>query len=94
VCSLEFKRQAFQQYYWKGKHEVDFVIFNPDISLFNVTYTDSISSREIDGLVEAMEHFSLQEATLLTKNTHSTEIVQDKKVHCVPVWAWLLSHQK
>ena len=94
ICSLEFRRQAYQQYYWKGKHEVDFVVFRPSISLFNVSYTDAIHSREIDGLVEAMDHFSLQESTLLTRNIHVTEKVQGKIIHCIPLWAWLLANQK
>lgn len=94
ICSLEFRRHSFRQYYWKGKHEVDFVVFRPSISLFSVSYTDAINSREIDGLVEAMDHFSLQESTLLTRNTHVTETVQGKIIHCIPVWAWLLANQK
>ena len=57
ICSLEFRRQTFQQYYWKGKHEVDFVVFRPSISLFNVSYTDTIHSREIDGLAEGNGSF-------------------------------------
>ncbi len=93
ICSLEFRRQMLQQYYWKRKHEVDFVVFRPSISLYNVSYTDVIHPREIDSLVEAMEHFSLEESTLLTKSLHGTETVQGKRIHCIPVWAWLLAHQ-
>ena len=57
---LELKRQNKEIYYWQGKNEVDFVIKEIDGSLtaINVTYTDEIHQREIQGLKEFKDQYS------------------------------------
>ncbi len=80
--------------YWKGKKEVDFVVQNGHIELLNVSYTDDLQSREIDGLVEGLQEFNLEEGVILTKNHFATTEVQGKIIKCIPLWVWLLFRSK
>lgn len=91
---LELIKQIGHIFYWKGKQEIDFVVRNPEVSLYNVTYTDDIPEREITGLIEGMTEFHLDHAYLLTKNTKEERVVDKKKIYLIPLWAWLLVEPK
>lgn len=90
---IELKRRGKEIYYWKGKNEVDFIVKEIDDSLkaLNITYTDEITKREIEGLKEFKEKFSSQVTKLiiLTKN------IEKKKngIVYIPIWKWLLSSE-
>jgi hypothetical protein len=88
---LELSQRSGAVFYWKGKQEVDFVVRNPDVKLYNCTYTDDIPEREISGLVEGMIEFKLSKSVLLTKNTLEDRQVEDKQISLIPLWAWLLA---
>jgi predicted AAA+ superfamily ATPase len=89
---MELAKNNVAIHYWKGDKEVDFVVFNPNISLVNVSYTDHIHDREVDGLAEALEEFDLKKGTILTKNYFHTRGVNGKTIELVPLWAWLILH--
>ncbi|MHA1659067.1 MAG: ATP-binding protein, partial [Promethearchaeota archaeon] len=90
---IELKRRGKEIYYWKGKNEVDFIVKERDDSLkaLNITYTDEITKREIEGLKEFKEKFSSQVVKLiiLTKN------IEKKKngIVYIPIWKWLISSE-
>jgi len=87
---IELKRKEREAYYWKGKHEVDFVVKNRDTSLttINVSYTDEIDRREMDGLKEFRKQFGkAKKLIIITKNTDKRE----DGIRFVPLWKWLLT---
>jgi predicted AAA+ superfamily ATPase len=92
---LEFKRNGLTINYFKKKRECDFVVFKSkqiegayqvctELNLDN-------KSREIDGLIEALEFFDLQSGTILTLNQDDNFIISGKEIKVVPVWKWLLT---
>jgi predicted AAA+ superfamily ATPase len=87
---MELAKNNAAIHYWKGEKEVDFVVFNPDLSLVNVSYTDQINDRELESLAEALKEFNLKKGVLLTKNSFSTKEVDGKMIELVPLWAWLI----
>lgn len=91
VVYMELFKSNVAIYYWKGKQEVDFVVFNPEISLYNVSYSDAVPERETAGMVEGLKAFKLKKGTILTKNYLDTEKISGKTVEFVPLWAWLLA---
>lgn len=94
---IELIRRGFTPYYWKkqgSEKEVDFVIKNSDDTLtaLNVTYTDDISKRETEGLLEFSKEFSqVKDLILLTKDTDDEE--SESEVKMMPLWKWLLDGQ-
>ncbi len=90
VVFLELKRKNKEIYYWQGKNEVDFVIKEIDGSLtaMNVTYTDEIHPREIQGLKEFKEKYTeeVKRLIIITKNIEK----QEEMINYLPVWKWLL----
>jgi predicted AAA+ superfamily ATPase len=56
-------------------------------------YDPSTKAREVSGLIEAMDKFSLSEGLIITENEEGREIVENngKKYHIVikPIWKWL-----
>jgi len=90
----ELLKTSTQVSYWKGKREVDFLKQNGALQLFNVSYTDELSDREVEGLIEGLQEFNLKEGVILTKNHFATTEIQDKTVKCVPLWVWLLANGK
>lgn len=89
LAFIELKRRNKDIYYWVGKNEVDFVIKEKDNTLtaINVSYSEEISQREIDSLLEFKQNFNNAKGLImLTKNT-------EKKQHgieFIPLWKWLL----
>jgi len=91
---LEFKRNGLTINYFRKKHECDFVVFKSkqiegayqvcaELNLDN-------KSREIDGLIEALEFFDLQTGTILTQDQEDYFNISGKEIKVVPVWKWLL----
>ncbi|RLE44988.1 ATP-binding protein [Candidatus Woesearchaeota archaeon] len=86
---IELKRREKEVFYWKNSNEVDFVIKNKDDSLtaINVSDTNDINKREIEGLLEFKKSFKrIEELLILTNDTEKKE----KGIKFVPVWKWLL----
>ena len=47
--------------------------------------------REVNGLVEALTFFDLEEGIIITMHQED-EIVQDKKkIHVIPAWKWFMN---
>jgi len=86
---IELKRREKEPYYWKNKGEIDFVTKDVDNSLtaINVSYSDEINEREINGLLEFKKEFKkTKELILLTKDTEK----QEHGIKFIPLWKWLL----
>ncbi|MEI7650354.1 MAG: ATP-binding protein [Methanomicrobiales archaeon] len=86
-------KQGADPYYWCGKHEVDFIIKNPDDTLdaINVSYTDTPDEREYAGLEEFLSEYKekVRSRLLITR-----DLEQEKKgIFCIPLWKWLLKNE-
>jgi predicted AAA+ superfamily ATPase len=91
---MELKKSSAAIHYWKGKREIDFAVLNPELTLYNVSYTDTPPERELDGMLEGLAEFGLKRGVVLTKNYFDTREVEGKYVECVPLWAWLILNGK
>lgn len=94
IVFLHLRRQTNAVYYFKEKHEVDFYAKLPDKEiLINVCYDIAnahTQEREINGLVEAMNYFMVNESFLVTRDEEQTLTVDDKKIHTIPLYRFLL----
>lgn len=94
IAFLHLRRQTKQVYYYKGKQKVDFYAKRDhDELLVNVSYERKevkTRKREIDGLVEAMEYFSMKQAFLITREEKEEVLIEDKKIIVLPMIEWLL----
>lgn len=101
IVFLELKRRDCEIYFHKQKYECDFVLkqgtkievaLQVCLSLQNA----ETKKRELQGLVEAMETYKLDEGFILTENDKiaSEEIRNNGNkyiIHIVPIWWWLLN---
>lgn len=97
VVFMHLRREYPGIYYWKNdrKKEVDFIISEKNrvtraIQVCWDMSSESTRKREVEGLVAAMETFSLKEGLILTDDTEDEIEVGDKKIILRPVWRWLL----
>lgn len=87
---MELKKNNAAVHYWQGKKEVDFVVMDPNISFYNVSYADEIHNREVMGMAEGLKEFKVDEGIILTKNYANVKEVEGKKISFIPLWAWLI----
>ena len=85
-------------YYHKDKHECDFIIkkANKIIQAIQVTkeLDEDNKKREVNGLIEAMENFKLEQGLILTQNQEQKIKKQGKLIILKPLWKWLLEETK
>jgi len=87
---IELKKNNAAIYYWKGKREVDFAVLNPGLSLYNISYTDNLHDREIEGMLEGLKEFKLNRGVILTKNYFTRKEIERKTIEFIPLWVWLI----
>lgn len=90
IVYIELRKQNAAVHYWKGKKEIDFVTMNPTLAFYNVSYTDQLHDREIEGMVEGLKEFNLSNGVVLTKNYFDKKEVEGMKIEFIPLWAWLI----
>jgi predicted AAA+ superfamily ATPase len=98
IVFLELKRRGHDIFYYSDSKECDFVVREgfrtlQVIQVCMELYDPSTKARELSGLIEAMNKFSLSEGLILTENEEGNEtvIIKDKKYQIViqPIWKWL-----
>lgn len=97
---LELKRDMPQQYdihYWKNSQgfEVDFVIREGLAikEIIQVTYelnSEKTKYREVRALAAFARESGLDHGLIITKDFENVEIVDEIKIHFMPLWKWLL----
>lgn len=91
---LRRKTKFREIFYFQDKHECDFVVRDKNRvdKAIQVCYdfNDENQDREIQGLLEAMEEFKLNEGLILTFNQEDNFEFNDKKIIVKPVWKWML----
>lgn len=95
---LELKRRNFDVYYYKENKECDFIIRRglnaiQVIQVCAELYDPDTKQREISGLIEAMDRFSLSKGLIITENDEYDEMIDinHKKydISIKPIWKWL-----
>ncbi len=88
---LELRRNGADVYYWKNKGEVDFVVKcdSGKLEAINVSFTDDINDRELNGLDELSKEYKLASKIIITKGLEKKEA----GIEFVPLWKWLLGKQ-
>lgn len=97
IVFLHLRMKKKDIYYHKDKRECDFVVRegNQIVQVIQVTTSllaPEVNKREIEGLIEAMNAYDLQEGIILTENESDTIIVDAFQVIVMPIWKWLLFH--
>lgn len=95
VVFLHLRMQRKEIYFHKDKKECDFVVRegNRIVQAIQVTTTLSnpeVRKREIEGLIEAMRVYDLQEGIILTENDNDTIEMDGLRISVIPIWKWLL----
>ena len=94
IVFIELKRRGKEIYYWKNKHECDFLIKEGEIikEVIQVCFelNEENKEREINGINEAMEVFKLKQGLMITGDFEGEEAVNGKNLVYKPLWKWLL----
>jgi len=91
---ISLRKKYKDIFYFQEKGECDFVI-KEGIKITKAIQVcfdlnDENKDREINGLIEALEKFDLNEGIILTYKQEDKFKIKDKKVKVLPVWNWLL----
>lgn len=84
-----YLRQKFVKiYYFKEKGECDFIVFDKDKCTHVIQVCEEVHNenkrREVNGLLEAMQFFNLEEGIIVTKNQKDTLIIDQKTIRLIP----------
>ncbi len=81
-------------FYYAGKRECDFVVIkeNKISQVIQVCYelSEENRNREVQGLLDYLTEFKLNNGYLLTYDQQDEIKVDEKLVQILPVWRWLL----
>lgn len=95
VVFVELKRRGMDVFYHADRKECDFVVReNMRITgAYQVTLAmddEKTRKREVEGLLEAMNVYNLTEGYILTMESKDDMQVENRLIHIVPVWEWML----
>ena len=95
IVFLQLKRQGQEVYFHKNQKECDFIIRKNNLIVQAIQVTTSIfnekvKQREIEGLVEAMDTYNLEEGIILTENEQEMLNIDKYRIKIIPIWKWLL----
>ena len=95
IVFLELRRHIKEIFYFKKKQEVDFFFEKEGKPhLINVSYNitePATRKREITGLLEAMNYFSIDNGLIITAELEEEITADEKNIRIIPLWKWLLS---
>ncbi|MEK6835086.1 MAG: ATP-binding protein [Nanoarchaeota archaeon] len=94
VVFIGLRKKYNNIFYFKEKRECDFILKEGTIitKAIQVCYNlnEDNKDREINGLLEALDKFKLNNGLILTYNQEDYFNVGNKKIRVIPVWKWLL----
>lgn len=96
LCCIELLRRGHNLFYHQGDYEVDFLIENLGriTGAINVCYDDlnqtSTYEREVEGMLEALRSYGLDQGTIVTKSLDLQEQIDSRQINFVPCWKWHL----
>jgi predicted AAA+ superfamily ATPase len=81
----------FEPYYWKNKHEVDFVYDDAKkVIPIEIKYREHPTNADLKGLIEFMEMEDLNIGIVVTKDTFRKGELEGRRVLFIPLWLFLL----
>lgn len=91
---IHLKRLGKEIYYFRQNGECDFVVAKNNQIEFVAQVCLELNSdnltRELNGLLEAMNELKLEAGTVLTLNQEDQLQRDGKTIHVIPVWKWML----
>lgn len=95
VVFLHLRTKTKEIYFHKDKRECNFVLREGNRIVRAIQVTTSLSNaevkkREIEGLIEAMKTYDLQEGIILTETESDTIEIDKLRISVIPIWKWLL----
>jgi len=95
IVFLHLKMKGEEIYFHKDQKECDFLIRKKNRISHAIQVTLHMSDkrvrkREIEGLLEAMRAYNLEEGLIVTENEEETIEIENSKIRLVPIWKWLL----
>lgn len=95
---LHLRRKSTAVYYFLKNQEVDFYCqTNKAQMVANISYDISdpkTRSRELTGIVEALNFFKCNQGYLLTRDHEERLTHEGKKIIILPLWKWLLENKE
>lgn len=93
---LQLKRKNEEIFFHKGKKECDFLLRKGNRIFQAIQVTRSLADpqtrqRELEGLLEAMEEYQLNEGLILTESDEEQLETKGCRIQITPIWKWLLS---
>lgn len=92
---LQLRRTYKELYYFREKGECDFVVKENNLVTNAIQVCAEVSQdnlpRELNGLVEALTFFNLEEGIIITMNQEDEIIIDEKKIKLIPAWKWFLT---
>jgi hypothetical protein len=89
---IYLRNKGTKMYYFREKNECDFVLFDKDkcTAALQVCYeiNGDNKTRELNGLVEAMQFFDLKEGFIITQNQKDSLQIEDKTVYLIPAFEY------
>ncbi len=82
-------------FYYSNKHECDFIVIERERVVQAIQVCESMSleatkSREVRGLLEAMDSYNLSGGLILTEREYGDETHEGKEIRIRPYWLWAL----
>ena len=93
VC-IQLKRRNFELFYFRNKFECDFIAHkNNSYHAIQVCYDLNYSNRtrEINGLVEAMDKLNLKTGEIISIDQEEVVVHDNKQINIVPAYKWFLN---
>ncbi|MBS0627675.1 MAG: ATP-binding protein, partial [Verrucomicrobia bacterium] len=95
IVFIHLKSKNEEIYFHKESKECDFIVRqnNRIIQAIQVTtslFDKKVKEREINGLVEAMDVYNLNEGVIITENEEGMIEMDHRKIIITSVWKWLL----
>ncbi len=95
VVCVELMRRGKEIYYHADTQECDFIVrqgrtITKAIQVTVFMQESSTREREIKGVLSAMETYSLSEGYIITLEDEEEITCNEKKIHILPAWRWLL----
>lgn len=92
---IGLKRRGSEIFYHQGKGECDFVLregfrITQAVQVCDTFANEITRQREINGLLNAMMAYELNEGLILTSDTEEDVQSGGKLIRILPVWKWLL----
>src|SRR3989344_2522697 len=92
---LELRRRNKKIFYNRDNYECDFIIQEKEKVVQVIQVTENLNSenekREVEGVLEAMNKFRLNEGFIITLEEERNIKIENKNIFILPVWKWLLN---